>query len=68
MLLRGALLSAAYLVPVVYKAYCEEESLGGEPGGEVPWIVAPLVISAAASLLLGLFPGPVLALAGKVMP
>jgi hypothetical protein len=27
-----------------------------------------LVISAAASLLLGLYPGPVLELAGRVMP
>ena len=67
-LLVSSLLSAAYLGPVVYKAYFEEESLGGEQGGEVPWIVAPLVISAAASLLLGLFPGPVLELAGRVMP
>ena len=33
---------------------------------EVPWMVAPLMISAAASVLLGLFPMPVLALAGKV--
>ncbi len=67
-LLVSSLLSAAYLGPVVYKAYFEEESLTGETGGEVPWMVAPLVISAAASLLLGLFPGPVLALAGRVMP
>ena len=35
---------------------------------EVPWMVAPLAITAALSLLLGLFPGPVLELAGRVMP
>ena len=67
-LLVSSLLSAAYLGPVVYKAYFEEESPTAEKGGEVPWMVAPLVISAAASLLLGLYPGPVLALAGRVMP
>ncbi len=67
-LLVSSLLSAAYLGPVVYKAYFEKESPTNETGREVPWMVAPLVISAAASLLLGLFPGPVLALAGRVMP
>ena len=67
-LLLGSLLSAAYLGPIVYKAYFEESSPDDEGVREVPWIVAPLAISAAASLLLGLFPGPVLALAGRVMP
>jgi hypothetical protein len=32
----------------------------------VPWIVAPLAITAAASLLLGLYPGLVLSLAGRI--
>ena len=71
MLLAGSLLSAAYLGPIVYKAYFEKESPIEETGAEVrevPWMVAPLAISAAASLLLGLFPGPVLELAGRVMP
>ena len=31
-------------------------------------MVAPLAITAAFSLLLGLFPGPVLELAGRAMP
>ena len=30
---------------------------------EVPWVVVPLVISAAASFLLGVYPAPVLELA-----
>ena len=68
-LLISSLLSAAYLGPIVYKAYFEEEP---DPVGmevrEVRWMVAPLTITAGASLLLGLFPGPVLALAGRVMP
>ena len=67
-LLIGSLLSMAYLGPIVYKAYFEEESSSEEGIREVPWMVVPLAISAAASLLLGLFPGPVLELARRVMP
>jgi multicomponent Na+:H+ antiporter subunit D len=67
-LLVGSLLSAAYLGPVVYKAYFEEETPTDENVREVPWMVAPLVICAVASLLLGFFPGPVLELAGRVTP
>ena len=67
-LLVGSLLSAAYLGPIVYKAYFGKESPTNEEVREVPWMVAPLAISAAASLILGIFPGPVLELAGKVMP
>ena len=75
-LLIGSLLSAAYLGPIVYRAYFEDEppsdpasdTLSGDDVREVPWMVAPLTITAALSLLLGLFPGPVLELAGRVMP
>ena len=65
-ILVSSLLSAAYLGPIVYKAYFEEPSADDEEIREVPWMVAPLLFSAAASFLLGIFPGPVLALAGKV--
>jgi hypothetical protein len=34
----------------------------------VPWIVAPLAISAVASLALGVYPGFVMGLAGRIMP
>ena len=67
-ILLSSLLSAAYLGPIVYKAYFEEESLSHEEVREVPWMVAPLAISAAASLLLGLYPGPILELAGRTLP
>ncbi len=70
-LLVSSLLSAAYLFPIVYKAYFEKESETGEEVREVPWMVAPLAISAAASLLLGIFPRPVLMLAelaGSAIP
>ncbi len=67
-ILASSLLSAAYLGPIVYKAYFEEDLSGDDEIREVPWIVAPLMVSAAASLLLGIFPGPVLELAGRVLP
>src|SRR5436190_2817526 len=69
-LLISSLLSAAYLGQILYKAYFEfeKDSAVQEEVREVPWIVAPLAISATASLLLGLYPGLVLSLAGRVMP
>jgi multicomponent Na+:H+ antiporter subunit D len=68
-LLASSLLSAAYLGPVVYKAYFEEAPDAGlHTVREVPWMVIPLVASAAASLLLGLFPDPILRLAQRVVP
>ena len=66
-LLLSSLLNAAYLGPIVFKAYFEKETEPAEDVREVPWMVIPLTISAAASLLLGIFPGLVLRLAGSVM-
>src|SRR2546428_439258 len=67
-LLASSLLTAGYLGPVVYKAYFEQapDSSHGEVH-EVPWMVIPLVLSALASLLLGVYPDPVLKLAGMVV-
>ncbi len=67
-LLVSSLLNAAYLGPVVYKAYFEEPPQSHEEVREVPWMVVPLTITAAASLVLGLYPIPVLELAGRAMP
>ena len=68
-LLTSSLLNAAYLGPVVYKAYFEESpDLGHDQVREVPWMVIPLVLTALASLLLGVYPDPVLRLAGSVLP
>ena len=67
-LLVSSLLSAVYLGPIVYRAYFEEGPETGDEIREVPWIVVPLAVSAAASLLLGIFPGSVLRLAGSAMP
>ncbi len=67
LLMVSSLLSAAYLGPIVYKAYFEEPPQSIEEVREVPWVVTPLVISAAASLILGFYPTPVLELAERVM-
>ncbi|HEY7698182.1 MAG TPA: proton-conducting transporter membrane subunit, partial [Vicinamibacteria bacterium] len=68
-LLASSLLTAGYLGPIVYKAYFEEPPHDDHHEiREVPWIVVPLALTALGSLLLGIFPDPVLALAGKVMP
>jgi multicomponent Na+:H+ antiporter subunit D len=68
-LLTSSLLNVAYLGPVVYKAYFEESpDLGHRQVREVPWMVIPLVLTALASLLLGVYPDPVLRLAGSVLP
>jgi multicomponent Na+:H+ antiporter subunit D len=67
-LLTSSLLNAAYLGPVVYKAYFEEAPDSGHSQvREVPWMVIPLVVTALASLLLGVYPDPVLKLAGMVV-
>jgi multicomponent Na+:H+ antiporter subunit D len=68
-LLVSSLLNAAYLGPVVFKAYFEEATdLAPDAVFEVPWMVIPLVLTALASLLLGVYPDPVLKLAGRVLP
>jgi multicomponent Na+:H+ antiporter subunit D len=69
-LLVSSLLAAAYLGQILYKAYfeSEKEPLLYREVREVPWIVVPLTITAAASLLLGLYPGLVLGLARRISP
>jgi len=68
-LLASSLLNAAYLWPIVFKAYfAKEESPPTTEVRENPWMVAPLAFTALGSLLLGIFPGPVLDLAGRLMP
>ena len=69
-LLVSSLLNAAYLGPVVYKAYFEVPAAGHDDDHirEVPLMVVPLVFSAVLSLLLGMYPDPVLKLARTVAP
>jgi multicomponent Na+:H+ antiporter subunit D len=68
-LLISSLLSAAYLIPIVYRAYFEDAPDAAEPRvAEVPWMVVPLVLTALVSVLLGLYPNPVLTLARSALP
>jgi multicomponent Na+:H+ antiporter subunit D len=69
-LLISSLLNAAYLGPVVYKAYFETSATEHDDDHirEAPLMVVPLIFSAAISLLLGMYPDPVLKLAGMVVP
>jgi multicomponent Na+:H+ antiporter subunit D len=68
-LLASSLLTAAYLVPIVYRAYFEDAPDAGHDSViEVPWMVVPLVTTAVVSLLLGMYPDPVLTLARRVLP
>jgi multicomponent Na+:H+ antiporter subunit D len=68
-LLISSLLSAAYLIPIVYRAYFEEPAdAGHQKIIEVPWMVVPLVLTALVSVLLGLYPDPVLTLARGALP
>jgi multicomponent Na+:H+ antiporter subunit D len=69
-LLASSLLTAAYLGPIVYKAYFEEpkDHSHHHEIREVPFIVVPLVLTAAASLLLGIYPNLVIELAARVRP
>ncbi|MEK7288491.1 MAG: monovalent cation/H+ antiporter subunit D family protein [Elusimicrobiota bacterium] len=72
-LLLSSLFTAAYLGPIVYKAYFEKESPADagiknyEHAGEIPWMVVPLVASAAVSLALGLYPNLVLDFARRTL-
>jgi multicomponent Na+:H+ antiporter subunit D len=93
-LLTSSLMNAAYLGPIVYKAYFEEpeepEYHGGDPAlahahddahadddahghgdhdiREVRWMTIPLTVTAALSLLAGVFPDLILRLARMVLP
>src|SRR5262245_33228093 len=67
-LLASSLLNAAYLGPIVYKAYFEKAPDAAEHQvKEVPWMVVPLTLTAVISLLLGIFPDPVLILASTLI-
>jgi multicomponent Na+:H+ antiporter subunit D len=68
-LLASSLLSAAYLVPIVYRAYFYDPPDAAHDNViEVPWMVVPLVLTAIVSVLLGMYPDPVLTLARGVWP
>ncbi len=68
-LLSSTLLNAAYFLPILYKAYFEAPA-GGESAlrQEAPWtMVVPLVLTAAVTVMLGLYSEPFLSLAKQVI-
>lgn len=67
-LLTSSLLNAAYFVPVVYKAFFENEHNGHrEEIRENPYMVVPLFLTAICTFVLGVYPDFVLRLAGEVI-
>ncbi len=68
-LLSSTLLNAAYFLPILYKAYFEAPA-GGERAlrQEAPWtMVVPLLLTAAVTVMLGLYSEPFLTLAKQVI-
>ncbi len=68
-LLSSTLLNAAYFLPILYKAYFEAPA-GGESAmrQEAPWtMVVPLLLTAAVTVMLGLYSAPFLTLAKQVI-
>lgn len=68
-LLSSTLLNAAYFLPILYKAYFEAPAQGESAvRQEAPWtMVAPLVLTAAGTVMLGLYSEPFLTLAKQVI-
>ena len=69
-LLVSTLLNAAYFLPIIYTAYFKEPKDRGHPeGGEAPWImVVPILITAAGTLFLGIYPNFFLDLVREMIP
>ena len=77
-LLVSSVLNAAYFLPITYTAFFEKESagpVGDDPEAvapddirEIPLVTIPLVATAILSLVMGVFPGYFLTLAGGVVP
>ncbi len=68
-LLSSTLLNAAYFLPILYKAYFEAPAAGESAlRQEAPWtMVVPLLLTAAVTVMLGLYSEPFLSLAKQVI-
>ena len=73
-LLASTVLNAAYFVPITYKAFFVKEEIHHDVTGdhhdeikENPMVVAPLVLTAVISLIIGIFPFYFLTLAQEVI-
>jgi multicomponent Na+:H+ antiporter subunit D len=71
-LLTSTLLNAAYFLPILYTAYFQEpkkDAGGHHESSEAPWImVVPLLLTAAGTLFLGLYPNCFLDLVRQMIP
>jgi len=64
----STLLNAGYFLPIVYRAFFNAPSADNESHGEAPWpIVVALSVTAAATVLVFLFPGLFLELARQMI-
>ncbi len=79
-LLVSSVLNAAYFLPVTYTAFFEKEKANPAGDGadadavapddirEIPLVTIPLMATAILSLVMGVYPGYFLTLAGGVVP
>jgi multicomponent Na+:H+ antiporter subunit D len=71
-LLSSTLLNAGYFLPILYTAYFqqpEKDAGGHQEQGEAPWImVVPLLLTAAGTVFLGLYPNYFLELVRGMIP
>ncbi len=71
-ILSSTLLNAAYFLPILYTAYFQEpkkEASGHDEFGEAPYMMlAPLLLTAAGTLFLGLYPNYFLELVREMIP
>ncbi len=64
----STLLNAAYFIPILYKAYFEPPPPGEHPAEEVSYtVVVPLMVTAMASVVLGVYPDLLLGLIRMVV-
>ena len=67
-ILTSSLLNGGYFLPVIYRAFFKKLSPDDEDLGEAPMtMVVPLAITAAATLIFGIFPDPFLKLIQEVI-
>ena len=66
-LLVSSILNAAYFLPITYTAFFEKPRGDDAEVREIPMLAVPLVVTAALSLFMGLFPDYFLTLAREVV-
>ncbi len=67
-LILSALLTAGYLLPIVTAGFFPGRDFSGERKEVGKTMLAPMLCFSAASVLLGLFPGPLMSWLGGLIP